>query len=188
MSTARRHLWEYEHPYYGADGHQVQCDSFAELRRTLDRLDEDMNLIYRFDWEDDAQPHRDGLFLDDDDRSGQRLLVFTLQPRRSACASYICPIRHDQEHEVLALLRGPRAAGHLRTLWAPILGEPGAAPPLPGPERPVQLAVDLDAEVLRQAVDSAVRTAVEEHRQRWYAQGWHNARADQHHSNTEEEH
>lgn len=33
-STAQsRHLWKYDHPYYGADGYAVECASFEERTR-----------------------------------------------------------------------------------------------------------------------------------------------------------
>lgn len=172
-----RHLWEIDHPYYGADGYTTEFESFAELRTAINAMDEDMNLVYRFDWEDDSQPHRAELFLGDEERTGQRLKVFTLMPRKSQCGEFVCPIRHDQEAEVIAWLSGPRVGGHLRRLWEPILGQAADTPPTPGPEEPVRLDVALDADTLRTAVDAAVRTAVAEHRQRWYAQGWHDAAA-----------
>jgi hypothetical protein len=98
-----RHLWEYDRPYYGADGDTVECASFAELREDVDTSDEDMNRIYRWDWVDHAQPYADDLFLDE------------------RCISWTCPISHGQEPEVLAWLRGPRVLGALRTLWASLL-------------------------------------------------------------------
>jgi hypothetical protein len=167
-----RHLWEIDHPYYGADGHLNEFDSFAELRTAVNAMDKDMNLVYRWDWEDDSQPHRADLFFGDEERIGQFLKVFTLMPRKSTVAEYRCPIRHDQEYEVIEWLSGPRVAGHLRKLWEPILGAPGAEPPEPGADRPVHVVVELDAETVRAAVDDAVRRAVVEHQDRWYAQGW----------------
>lgn len=119
---ADRHLWEIDHPYYGADGHINRCNSFAELRDWIDNLDEDMNHVYRWDWQDWSQPQHDGLFLDGEDRSRQEFRVFLVMPRKEACISGVCPIAHDQEAEVLAWLRGPRVLGALRTLWSPLLG------------------------------------------------------------------
>lgn len=174
-----KHLWEYDHPYYGADGYSNKLESFADLRASVDGADEDMNLVYRFDWEDDSQPHRDDCFLDGEDRSGQRLTIHALMPRKSQFITWTCPISHDQEHEVIEWLRGPRIAGHLRKLWAPILGEPTDAPAVPGADRPIKISVQLDQDAIRAAIDAAVRTAVEQHRDRWYAQGWHDAKAVQ---------
>jgi hypothetical protein len=77
---ARRHLWEYHHPYYGADGYTGACASFAELREDVNDSDEDMNRIYRWDWVDHSQPYAD-LFLDGEDRSRQTLTVYAVMPR-----------------------------------------------------------------------------------------------------------
>jgi len=171
-----KHLWEFDHPYYGADGYESQLGSFAQLRAAIEATDEDMNLVYRFDWHDDSQPHRADLFLDEDDRSGQTLTVYALMPRKSAFISWSCPIAYDQENEVIAWLRGPRCLGHLQKLWAPLLGDPARdAPTEPGPERNVAVDVRLDEAAIRTAIGDTVRRAVAEHRQRWYAQGWHDA-------------
>jgi hypothetical protein len=118
---ARRHLWEYHHPYHGAGGYRVECASFAELRECVDAADEDMNRIYRWDRVDYSQRYADDLFLDGEDRSAQRFTVYAVMPRTECCVSWTCPITHDQEAEVLAWLRGPRVLGALRTLWAPLL-------------------------------------------------------------------
>lgn len=121
------HLWETDHPYYGADGYVNEFDSFAELRAAVDDSAADMNHVYRWDWDDYSQPHHDDLFLPGEDRSGQVLKVFMVMPRKSAFWSATCPVTHDQEPEVLEWLRGPRVLGALRTLWAPLLDESEAA-------------------------------------------------------------
>jgi hypothetical protein len=123
-----RHLWEYHHPHYGADGYRVECASFAELREYVDAADEDMNRIYRWDWVDYTQPYADDLFLDGEDRSAQRFTVYAIMPRKERCISWSCPISYDQEPAVLAWLRGPRVLGALRGLWAPLLDGPEATP------------------------------------------------------------
>lgn len=116
-----RHLWEIDHPYYGVDGYENDVDSFATLRQTVDASDEDMNFVYRWDWKDNAQPQFDGLFLDGEDRSNEVFTVYLLMPRKPGFWSVTCPIRKDQEFEVLDWLSGPRCAGYLRTMWAPVL-------------------------------------------------------------------
>lgn len=115
------HLWEIKHPYYAADGHENDVDSFAALRQTVDASDEDMNYVYRWDWKDYSQPHFDVLFVDGEDRSKEEFSVYLLMPRKSGFWSVTCPIRKDQEFEVLDWLWGPRCAGYLRTMWAPVL-------------------------------------------------------------------
>jgi len=97
-AQARSHLWEYDHPSYGADGYTVECASFAELREHVDASDKDLNRIYRRDWFDHTQHYADDLHLDGEDRSTQTFI------------SWSCPISHDQEAEVLAWLRRPAGA------------------------------------------------------------------------------
>ncbi|MBM0239372.1 hypothetical protein JNW88_23535 [Micromonospora sp. ATA32] len=121
--TTASHLWEIDHPYYGADGHSTKFDSFAELREAADDLDEDMNHVYRWDWVDYSQPQHDDLFLEGEDRSSQELRLFLVLPRKSMFLNWSCPISHEQETEVLEWLRGPRVLGALRKLWEPLLDE-----------------------------------------------------------------
>lgn len=116
-----KHLWEIKHPYYGADGYEEKAESFAALRAMVDGFDEDMNVVYRWDWKDYSQPHFDVLFIDGEDRSEETFTVYLLLPRKSAFMVLSCPIRKDQEFEVLDWLSGPRCAGYLRTLWEPVL-------------------------------------------------------------------
>jgi hypothetical protein len=123
MSTETKHLWEFDHPYYAAEGYPTEFESFAELKADAEALDEDMNFIYRFDWKDWSQPHFDDLFLDGDDRSKEELCVHFILQRKSKFMNWSCPITKDQEPEVIEWLQSARCAGHLRTVWAPILGE-----------------------------------------------------------------
>jgi hypothetical protein len=120
-AAADKHLWEYDHPYYGPEDHTNRCESFAELRADIDGLDEDMNFIYRWDWKDWSQPHHDGLFVDGEDRSAQDFTVFLILPRKSMLICFTCPVTHDDEPAVLDWLRGARVAGALRSWWEPLL-------------------------------------------------------------------
>jgi hypothetical protein len=117
-----KHLWEIDHPYYGAEGYVNEAESFAELREIVDRSDEDYNPVVRWDWADYSQPHHDDLFLEGEDRSKETFTVYLIMPRKNGRAwSVTCPIAKEQEPEVLEWLRGPRVLGYLRTLWEPLL-------------------------------------------------------------------
>ncbi|CAL9605880.1 hypothetical protein SUDANB95_05488 [Actinosynnema sp. ALI-1.44] len=125
------HLWEIDHPYYAPDGYDDRVDSFAELKSIVDGYDEDMNVVYRWDWFDAAQPIHDDLFIDGEDRSKEELRVHFLKPRKAGFSTIRCPITKDQEFEVLEWLSGPRCLGYLRKLWEPVMdtlpaGEPSA--------------------------------------------------------------
>ncbi len=115
-----KRLWEIDHPYYAAEGHLNELDSFAELKADIDALDEDMNYVYRWDWFDAAAEHNTDLYMEGEPRTQQYLTVTTVMQRKSAFAQFKCPIRHDQEADVLEWLHSDRIAGHVRKTWEPI--------------------------------------------------------------------
>ena len=118
------HLWEVDHPYYGADGYMNECESFEHLVHDVEQCDEDMNVIYRWDWVDPRHPSQDDLYLENEYRSPiNKLTIWMLQPRKSQFIAFRCPVTHEQEAEVLVWLRGPRCAGYLRKLWEPVFDE-----------------------------------------------------------------
>jgi hypothetical protein len=115
-------LWEVEHPYYGySEGYSEKVASFARLREQVDGMDEDMNFVYRWDWQDYAQPHYDDLYLSPAEREEQTFTIYWLMPRKGQFGSLSCPITHEQEAEVLDWLRSDRMLGYIRTMWAPLL-------------------------------------------------------------------
>lgn len=62
------HLWEIDHPYYGADGSLEKVDSFDELKASLDHSDEDMNVIYRWDCGSHPRPQENDMTTTTPDR------------------------------------------------------------------------------------------------------------------------
>lgn len=119
--TTGQHLYEIDHPYYAAKGYPSTFDTFAELRDAADRLDEDMNYIYRWDWADYSQSHYDDYGLTDAARAKQKLTVSFVLQRKSQFMTWTCPVTHDDEPTVREWLAGPRVLGHLRKTWAPLL-------------------------------------------------------------------
>lgn len=104
------HLWEFDHPYYGADGQFEELSSFAELQEALAGHPHDgSTVIYRWDW------------LTAEHDVPERLVIYGLFPRTSATWSLACPIRKDQEDEVRHWLASPDVLGQLVPLWAPLL-------------------------------------------------------------------
>lgn len=110
------HLWEIDHPYYGAEGYINEVPSFDELKEMIDPLDQDMSHVYRWDWKD--WPNDE----DGDEDSEETLYVFVAMPRKSSFFSVSCPITKEQEPEVLEWLKSPRVLGALRAMWEPLLG------------------------------------------------------------------
>ncbi len=123
------HLWEIDHPYYATDGTITDEDSFAALKATVDGSDEDMNLVYRWDWFDASQPIHDDLHIDGEDRSTEKFSVHMLLPRKGRFWTVTCPIEKHQEFEVIEWLSGPRCLGHLRRLWEPVMDSLPAGDP-----------------------------------------------------------
>jgi hypothetical protein len=111
------HLWEFDHPYYGADGQYKALSSFAELREALANHPHDgSTVIYRWDWHGPHSPNADP-------DEPEELVIFGLFPRKSMTWSLSCPINKDQEAEVRDWLRGPDVLGQLTPMWTPLLDE-----------------------------------------------------------------
>jgi hypothetical protein len=113
-----RKLYEIDHPYYGAEGfgeygYQEFMD-VDELIRTTNGYDEDMNHVYRWDWEpcDDSQP------------GFGRLTLFVILQRKSRIVNWSAPVTPTDEPKVRAFLSSDRILGALRRLWEPLLDVP----------------------------------------------------------------
>jgi hypothetical protein len=117
-----RHLWEYDHPYYCAEGNFFKVgqhalfDSWEEFYADTDfgRGDRDLNLLIRWDWH---SPQRD---LDVDLRSDepdQLVLHFVLQRKALLCSVAIRVTDDDEPRvrEFLAVCAKTTAA-----IWEPI--------------------------------------------------------------------
>ena len=114
-------LWEIDHPFYGPDDDTNECETFDELRESVNHLDEGMNHIYRWDWIDYSQPMHDDLFFDDEDRGKQTFTVYLVLPRKSMLINFTCPVTHDDEPEIREWLQSDRVLGALRRYWEPLL-------------------------------------------------------------------
>ena len=121
-----RHLWDIGHPYYGSDINTNEVESFAELRETVDHLDDGMNHVYRWDWLDWSAPHHASLISPGEEPEPAKFVVYLVLSRKSMLINFTCPISHDQEDEVLEWLRSARILGALQTMWEPILDGEGA--------------------------------------------------------------
>lgn len=111
------HLWEFDHPFYGADGQDEELSSFAELKEALASHPHDgSTVIYRWDW---RGPHSRYAAPD----APEELVIFGLFPRRSMTWSLRCPISKDQEDKVKDWLLSPDVLGQLAPIWAPLLDQ-----------------------------------------------------------------
>lgn len=120
-----KHLWEYDHPYYCAEGnffhspmrsnHTVHEQmSWTDFKDTLFYSgDRDLNLLFRWDWHawhlEYPEDHPDG-------EKHQLLLFFVLQRKSYNCSVYV-DVTADDEPEVRAWLT--ECAQTVRALWEP---------------------------------------------------------------------
>lgn len=134
------HLWEHDHPYYCSEGcyyvpgtrwSEVHADweSWQDFLEDWGNVDPDYNLLFRWDWEQ-ADPQN--FYLkpgDPDDETAEyeeakkvdTLKLFFYLQRKAKPFSHTIRVTEADEESVRAWLTG--RAEHMRTLWAPLLGE-----------------------------------------------------------------
>jgi hypothetical protein len=111
------HLWESDHPYYAAEGSYFATGWHAEYESWADFIEEqgendlDLNLLYRWDWE----------VPEPGDEPGESVALFFIHQRKACTRSARVAVTREDEPSVREYLT-VRAA-HLRTVWAPLLGE-----------------------------------------------------------------
>lgn len=124
-TTARRHLWEYDHPYYCGEAtfNHTRWESWAEFRDAtiFTTGDRDLNLLVRWDWKS-WQRHPDPDLRSD---SPDELCLYFVMQRKGLLASHYIAVGDDDEHEVLAFLQ--ECAQATRALWEPLLPDELAA-------------------------------------------------------------
>ncbi|MFF2612675.1 hypothetical protein [Kitasatospora sp. NPDC058046] len=105
-----QHLWELDHPYYGAEGYLNECESWAEFAEHIaPHLYSDLNHLYRWDWHKPGHHEWEG---------EEELGLFFIMPRKSSCMSYTIPVTEADEPAVRAYLAD--MTKHVAALWEPI--------------------------------------------------------------------
>lgn len=119
------HLWEIDHPYYCQEGNyfkngqHLTYDSWAAFQEEWGSLDDDLNLVFRWDWKRDDPADFDE---EDDEQPGpDRLYVYWVLQRKAILRSTECTVTEADEPAVREWLA--RKAARLRLIWAPLLGE-----------------------------------------------------------------
>ncbi|MFJ9448195.1 hypothetical protein ACIRRH_41225 [Kitasatospora sp. NPDC101235] len=111
-----QHLWDIDHPYYGAEGYPNECESWQEFATNIaPHLDPDLNHLYRWDWHTPGHHHWEG---------EETLELFFIMPRKSSCMSYSIPVAETDEPAVREYLAS--MTRHIAALWAPIHLDPAA--------------------------------------------------------------
>ena len=142
-----KHLWEYDHPYYCAEGnyfrggHHERFDSwehfaqptsgkFMEEGNLLYDFDADLNFLWRWDWqmadqEDyfdaEGEPyHEDGGQAWEEASATDTLMLFFMAQRKGRNFSAQVTVTEADEHAVREWLQG--RAERMRMIWEPLLG------------------------------------------------------------------
>lgn len=129
QSVATDHLWDHDHPYYGTTGNYFEGHPFQGTREGLweefiDEMgdaDEDMNLIYRWDWiKTDPEDYVEERSEDPEfELPADRLMFFYMGQRKAYCWSWEVTVTDDDEPAVREFLA--KKAAHMALLWAPFL-------------------------------------------------------------------
>jgi hypothetical protein len=119
-----KHLWEIDHPYYCNKGNyfarESVCSEYKSWRDFLaanEDADFDMNLVFRFDWEED-----EGSYTGDDNYRNGLLAIFWMGQRKGLYRYSTIEVCRADENSVIAFLQ-PRWE-HMRKLWEPIPDNP----------------------------------------------------------------
>lgn len=129
--SADKHLWEYDHPYYCAEGNYLYApyqhagrvivhegfDSWRHFKAVgMFDADRDLNLLFRWDWHawhlEDPENFPDG--------EAHELHLFFMLQRKAFNRSATVSVTPADEREVRAWLE--ECAETVRAIWAPLLG------------------------------------------------------------------
>lgn len=117
-----KHLWEVDHPYYASQGNyyavgwHTSYESWEEFISGEGDNDDDLNLVYRWDWEiPDPEDY--------DVESGEVVPpetfdIFYVLQRKAVCRSVSVAVRREDEPAIREWLAG--RAAHMRLLWEPL--------------------------------------------------------------------
>jgi hypothetical protein len=120
-----RHLWEIDHPYYCHEGNffvpgtrydevHNEYGSWAEFYAAWGDSDEDMNLVFRWDWKRDS-----GEYLEEgEEAEPDKLWVYWVLQRKAILRSTECVVTEADEPAVRAWLA--ERAKTITAIWEPI--------------------------------------------------------------------
>ena len=114
MEERMKHLWEIDHPYYCGDGnyhsndYTQNYDSWTEFIAAEGDSDVDLNLLFRFDWND---YENDGSLLQ---------LCYMLQ-RKGAYRTVFIKVDHDDEPGIKVFLKERYEV--MKSIWEPFAKE-----------------------------------------------------------------
>jgi hypothetical protein len=129
MEVESKHLWEVEHPYYcSGTNYYVSSDradetvftykSWPEFLTEMADADLDMNLLFRWDWQE-GEKHGVKPFNGDIYYRNGRLKLFYMAQRKGFHTCAMVDVCRADEPSVIGYLK-PRLT-HLLSLWAPLI-------------------------------------------------------------------
>lgn len=119
-----KHLWEIDHPYYCNEGNYYhngcgdEYKSFGNFLAEYDDADFDMNLIFRFDWEEENVETGDPAYNGDDNYRNGTLKIFWMGQRKGLYRFSLVEVCRADEPAVVEFLQ-PRWE-HMKKLWEPL--------------------------------------------------------------------
>jgi len=120
------HLWEVNHPYYcnesnfyapGNDQPTQRYKRWSEFLVGEGEADLDMNLVFRWDWQE-GEDYGAGEYNGDDNYRNGKLLIFFMGQRKGLYRWAEIEVCRADEPSVLGYLR-PRWE-YMRKLWEPL--------------------------------------------------------------------
>ena len=100
-----KHLWEIKHDYYCEDRDELYYDSWIAFLESMNDIDYDLNLIFRFDW-------------CINDKGENKLFLYYVLQRKGIVRTDVINVNKSDENEIIEWL-GYRF-DHLFKLWSPI--------------------------------------------------------------------
>lgn len=119
-------LWSVRHPYFcevlcyfGSDGgHPTHYESWQAFLETHGDENRDLNLLVRFDWQDELVKPR---HTSRETPRKSQLKLFYVQQRKGFLKAILVDVRRSDEPEVRRWLRS--RLRHLLRLWSPLVEE-----------------------------------------------------------------
>lgn len=116
-----------DHPYYGAEGEATRFDSVNDLIEHANSYDEDLNFVYRWDWEVPDEDMIEAYKEDGLEEPSETLTLFVVLQRKARIINWVATVTAADEPKVREFLAGDRVLGALGRTWEPLL--PAAAAP-----------------------------------------------------------
>lgn len=120
-----KNLWEVDHPYYCNEGNYYSNDCGYEYESWEDFIsdegesDFDMNLVFRFDWDEIDDESGENNFNGDPSFRNGKLKIFWIGQRKGIYRYSIVDVCRNDQDEVKKFLI-PRLE-HLKKLWEPLI-------------------------------------------------------------------